>query len=155
MFHSHFSMFLWPIHVVTESIWHIFLFCLHSNGQFNSLWPPPCVGSPIGSASSWPSSCTAALPHSSGVLSVGYLFSAPPLYLLVPMTMRPQRPTTMTFCIWKVPAPVVMSTSPWPSWPCFMWFTWWNAGTAFPRQPCWLMLNSRYLWKTFFFICLL
>ena len=34
---------------------HLFSLCSHSNGQSNSLWPPPCVGSPIGSASSWPS----------------------------------------------------------------------------------------------------
>lgn len=34
------------------NIYSLASLCPHSNGQSNSLWAPPCVGSPIGSASS-------------------------------------------------------------------------------------------------------
>lgn len=129
---------------ICEVLWLSCVFsslCLHSNGQSNSLWPLPFVGSPTGSASSWPSSCTAVLPRWPGALSVAYPFWAPPPYLLT----APRRPITSSN--WKVRVLVVTCTSHWPSWPCCMSFTWWSVGTASPRRPCWLMLNSRYVSK--------
>lgn len=84
--HCHFGVFtpllFWQTHAVLQCVVLTSSLCLplspHSNDQSSSLWAPPCVGSPTGSASSWPSSCTAVLQRSPGVLLAAWTSSSRP-----------------------------------------------------------------------------